>query len=140
VLIVLDFSALLCEVSGLPLEIYVLQPLKWRDVRRRRQSEKAEALTNSLEAQLQPVDDPSDPAVTEMINEAMRAYEYATASETKLTSPSEVLQAIRGLKVGKAPGPNGIQNRVLRHLPKRAIILPTKVFNAVLRRQYFPPA
>jgi hypothetical protein len=51
-----------------------------------------------------------------------------------------LLQAIRGLKVGKDPGPNGIPNRVLRHLPKRAITFLTKVFDAVLRRQYFPSA
>jgi hypothetical protein len=68
--------------------------------------EKAEALADSLEAQFQPVDDPSDPAISEMFNEAMRAYEYAPASEPKLTSSSKVLQAIDGLKVGKAPGPN----------------------------------
>jgi hypothetical protein len=75
-----------------------------------------------------------------MVKKAMRTYEYAPASEPKLTSPSEVLQAVRGLKVGKAPGPNGIPNRVLRHLPKRAITFLTKVFNAVLRRQYFSSA
>jgi hypothetical protein len=103
-------------------------------------SKNAKALADSLEAQYQPVNDPSDPAVTERVNEAMRAYEYAPASEPKLTSPSEVLQAIRGLKVGKAPGPNGIPNRVLRHLTKRAITFLTKVFNAVLRWQYFPSA
>jgi hypothetical protein len=85
------------------------------------------------------VDEPSDPAFTEMVDVAMRAYQYAPASELTLTTPSEVLQAFRGLKVGKAPGPNCIPNRVLRHLPKRAIIFLTKAFNAVLRRQYFPP-
>jgi hypothetical protein len=103
-------------------------------------SEKAEVLADSLETRFQPMNDPSDPAVIERVNEAMRAYEYAPASEPKLTSPSEVLQAIRGLKVGKAPGPNGIPNRVLRHLPERAITFLTQVFNAVLRRQYFPSA
>jgi hypothetical protein len=82
------------------------------------------------------VKDPSDPAVIE----ATCAYEYVPSSEPKLTSPSEVLEAIRGLKVGKAPGPNGVPNRFLRHLPKRAITFLTKVFNAVLRKQYFPPA
>jgi hypothetical protein len=51
----------------------------------------------------------------------------------------EVIKAIKGLKAGKTPGPNGIPNSVLRHLPKRAITFLTKVFNAVLRRQYFPP-
>jgi hypothetical protein len=46
-------------------------------------SEKAEALADSLESQFQPVDDPSDPTDIEIINEAMRAYEYAFAIESK---------------------------------------------------------
>jgi archaellum component FlaG (FlaF/FlaG flagellin family) len=37
-------------------------------------SEKAEALADSLEAQFQPVNDPSVPAVIEVVNEAMHAY------------------------------------------------------------------
>jgi hypothetical protein len=90
-------------------------------------SEKAEALADSLEVQVQPVKDTSDPAVIEILNEAKRAYEYATANEPKSTSPSEVQQAIRGLKFGKTSGPNGKPNRILRHLPKRAISYLTKV-------------
>jgi archaellum component FlaG (FlaF/FlaG flagellin family) len=35
-------------------------------------SEKAKALADSLETQFQPVNDPSDPAVTDLVNEAMR--------------------------------------------------------------------
>jgi hypothetical protein len=102
-------------------------------------SEKAEALADSLEAQFQPVDDPSDLAFTEMVDVANRAYEYAPASEPILTTPSEVINAIKGLKVGKAPGPNGVPSNVLRQLPKLAKTFFTKLFNAVLRRQYFPP-
>jgi hypothetical protein len=85
------------------------------------------------------VDDPSDTAFTEMVDVAMRAYEYAPASKPRLTTSSEVLKAIKELKVGKTPGPNSIPNRILRHLPKRAITFLMKVFNAVIRRQYFPP-
>jgi hypothetical protein len=99
-------------------------------------SVKAEALADSLEAQFQPVEDPSDPAFTEGVHMEVRAYEYAPASEPTLTTHSDV---INGIKVGKAPGPNVIRNRVLCHLPKRAITFLTKMFNAVLRRQYFPP-
>jgi hypothetical protein len=102
-------------------------------------SERAKALVDSLEAQFQPVDDQSHPAFPEMVGVAMRPYEYAPASEPPLTTPSEVIKNIKGLKVSKAPGPNGTPNRVLRHLPKRAVTFLTKVFNAVLRRQYFPP-
>jgi hypothetical protein len=94
-------------------------------------SEKAEALADSLEAQFQPVNDPSGSALIAMV---------CPASEPKLASPSEVLQAIRGLKGGKDSGPNGIPNRVLRHLSERTITFLKKVFNAVLRRQYFPSA
>jgi hypothetical protein len=54
-------------------------------------SEKAEALAASLDAQFQPANDPSDPAFIDMVDEAMRAYVYAPASEPKLTSPSETM-------------------------------------------------
>jgi hypothetical protein len=82
-------------------------------------SEKAEALVVSLEAQFQPVYDPSDAAFTEIVNVAMGAYQLAPASEPTFTTPSEVLKAIKRPKAGKAPDPNGTPNRVLRHLPKR---------------------
>jgi hypothetical protein len=49
-------------------------------------------------------------------------------------------EAIRGLKVGKAPGPNGIPNRAMKHLPMRAVLLLVQIFNAVLRTHHFPPA
>jgi hypothetical protein len=100
--------------------------------------ERAGALADSLGAQFQPVDDPSDPTFTEMVDVAIRAYEHAPASEPTLTTPSEALKAIKGITIGKAPVPSDIPNRVLRHLTKRAITFLTKVFNAVLPRHYFP--
>jgi hypothetical protein len=68
-------------------------------------SEKAEALADSPEVQLQPVDDPSDPAFTEMVDEALRAYKYAPASEPTLTIPSEVLQAHQWIQGWQGSGP-----------------------------------
>jgi glucose-6-phosphate dehydrogenase assembly protein OpcA len=41
------------------------------------------SLGDSLEAEFQPANDPSDPAVIEMVSEAMRVYEYDPASEPK---------------------------------------------------------
>jgi hypothetical protein len=76
-------------------------------------TEKAEALADSLESQIQPVKDPSVPAVIEKATEALQAYSYAPASEPKLTKRMEVQDANRGLKVSKTPGPNGLPNRVL---------------------------
>jgi hypothetical protein len=57
---------------------------------------------------------------------------------TQTDDPTEVQDATRGLKVGKAPGPHSIPNRTLKHLPLRAASLLVVLFNAILRTQYFP--
>jgi hypothetical protein len=60
-------------------------------------SEKAEALADNLETHFQPVTDSSVPAVIEIVDVALRSYLLTTASEPKLITPEEVLDAIRGL-------------------------------------------
>ena len=102
-------------------------------------SEKAEALADSLETQFQPVTDHSVPTVIEMDDVALRSYFMTPASEPELTNPDEVQEAMRSLKVNKAPGPNGIPNRALKHLPQRAVSLLVQIFNAVLLTHHFPP-
>jgi hypothetical protein len=92
-----------------------------------------------LEAQFQPVKDPSVPAVIDVVNEAVRAYSFVSTSESKLTNPTEVQGVIRGLEVGKAAGPNGIPNMVLKHLTLSAASLQIVLFNAIFRIQYFLP-
>jgi len=84
------------------------------------------------------VTDPSFPAVIEKDDVALRSYLMTPASEPKLTNPEEVQEAIRGLNVGKAPGPNGIPNRALKHLPQRAVSLLVLIFNAILVTHHFP--
>jgi len=101
-------------------------------------SEKAEALADNLEAQFQPVADPSAPAVIETVDVALRSYFLSPASEPQLTTPDAVHDAVRGLKVSKAPVPNGLPNRTLKHLPKRAVSLLARIFNAVLRTHHLP--
>jgi len=76
-----------------------------------------------VEAQFQPVTDPSVPAVIETVDVALRSYLLSPASEPQLTTPDEIHEAIRGLKFSKAPGPNGIPNRALKYLSKRAVSL-----------------
>jgi hypothetical protein len=86
------------------------------------------------------VTDPSVPAVIETVDVGLRSYFMAPASEPKLTNPEEVHEAIRGLKVSKAPGPNGIPKRALKHLPQRAVSLLVLVCNAILLTHHFPTA
>jgi hypothetical protein len=52
-------------------------------------SEKAEVLADSLESQFHPVDNPSVPAVIEVVKEVMQAYSYAPASEPQLPNRAE---------------------------------------------------
>jgi hypothetical protein len=99
-------------------------------------AEKSEALADNLEAQFQPLTDPSVPAVIETVDVGLRSYFMAPAGQPKLTDPEEVQEAIRGLKVGKAPGPN----RGLKHLPQRAVSLLVLIFNAILLTHHFPTA
>ena len=82
--------------------------------------------------------DSSVPAVIEMVDVALRSHLMSPASEPQLTNPGEVQEAIRGLKVSKAQGPNGIPNRPLRHLPQRAVTLLVLMFNAILITHHFP--
>jgi hypothetical protein len=62
------------------------------------------------------------------------------AVEPNLTNAEEVQEAIRGLRVRKGPGQNVITNRVLKHLPQRAVTLLVLIFNAILPTQHFPTA
>jgi hypothetical protein len=67
----------------------------------------------------------------------MQAFSFAPASESKLTNPTKVLDAIRGLKVGKAPCLDGFANRALKHLPLSVISLLVALFKAIFRTQHF---
>jgi hypothetical protein len=98
------------------------------------QTEKAD----SLEPQFQPVTDPSVPAVIQMVDVALKSYLLTPASQPKLTNPEEVHEAIRVLKISKASGPNGLPNRVLKHLPQRAVSFLVHNFNAILLTHYIP--
>ena len=81
---------------------------------------------------------PSFPAVIEIVDVALRSYFQTPASEPKLTNLDEVHEAISGLKVGKAPGPNGIQNRAMKHLSQRAVYFMVQIFNAIFLTRHFP--
>jgi hypothetical protein len=100
-------------------------------------AEKAQALASSLETQFQPVNDPPEPSVIEKVSEALRAY-FTLASEPQLTNPAEVQVAIRGVRVDKTSGPNGLPNRALQH-PQRATSLLVKILNAFVHSRHFAP-
>jgi len=56
----------------------------------------------------------------------------------KHTTPNEVKYIINKLKIGKSPGYDLISNKILKHLPKKTLILLTHIYNSMLRLFYFP--
>jgi hypothetical protein len=91
-----------------------------------------EALADKLETPFQLMTDPSVPAGIKAVDVALRSYFLTPTSEPRKTNPDYVQKAIRGLRVSLAPGPNGIPNRVLKHLPQRAVSFQAQIFRAVL--------
>jgi hypothetical protein len=101
-------------------------------------SEKAEGLADNLETQFQPVTKHSLAVAIEMVDVLLMSYFLTPASEPKLTTPEEVQEAIRFLKFSKAPGPNDIPNRALKHLPQREVSFLVQLFDAILLTHLFP--
>jgi hypothetical protein len=69
-------------------------------------SYKVEALAGCFETNFQPVTEPSVQAFTKMADLALRSYFQTPASETNLTNPEEVSEAIMGVKFSKYPNRN----------------------------------
>jgi hypothetical protein len=84
-------------------------------------SEKAEALADSLETQFLPVTDPSLPSVIEIVGVALKSFFLTPASYRNLTNPDEIQEAIMAVEVSKALEPNCIPHRDLKHLPQPVV-------------------
>jgi hypothetical protein len=71
--------------------------------------------------------------------ESIRLAEVDMSPEF-LISLTEVRNAVRVLRFTRATGPDLIDNKLLRHLPRKAIVNLTHLFNACLKFSYFPIA
>lgn len=63
---------------------------------------------------------------------------FPVPNTIKLIKPAEVIRIVSTLKSRKSPGNDNINNTLIKHLPKRAFVLLTYIFNACLRLGYFP--
>lgn len=54
------------------------------------------------------------------------------------TTANEIKNAIKKTRPKKAPGPDGIQNIVLKQLPHKVLVQISNIFNASLRLSYYP--
>lgn len=107
--------------------------------------DKAECLADSLEAQCSPSSLPVDQAhLSEVDAEVERRTSLPPVEDPDYplppVTPDEVHDIIKGLKPRKAPGSDGITNRVLQLFPAHLIMLMVTIFNGALSNNIFPQA
>lgn len=83
-----------------------------------------------------------DEQTEQLVAASVECIENTPVDRSELSSlfvtPKEIHNVIRRLKSKKAAGDDGIHNRIIKQLPKKAIIMLTKIFNACLKLSYFP--
>lgn len=102
--------------------------------------EKAEALADSLEKQCTPVYDNVDLDRVNKINKYTRltlSRDYSH-EEIDFATPEEVLAITSKVNAKKASGPDGISNKAIRHLPRKAIVGLANIANALFKLGHFP--
>lgn len=76
------------------------------------------------------------------VNCSMRQIDDARIDASELakllTKPKEIHNILRSLKVRKSPGDDYVTNKILKQIPKRAVVFLTTVFNACMKFSYFP--
>lgn len=100
-------------------------------------SEKANLFATHLANNFRPHSDINIVDHTRRITESLDTP-CPMALPTKHTSPSEILFLIKKLQNNKSPGHDLITNKIIKHLPKKAIIQLTYIFNSILRLSYIP--
>ncbi|GFU27189.1 RNA-directed DNA polymerase from mobile element jockey [Trichonephila clavipes] len=102
--------------------------------------EKAETLANSLESQFQ-LNNISNPTqdnnhirlVTRFFNN-----ENNFDDSPSIAKPSEIVQIINNFKIKKAPGREGITNKMCKHFNRSVVFQLTNIINNILTVGYFP--
>lgn len=103
--------------------------------------EKAECLAVSLEQQCSPSLDQVDPVHLDTVTRVVEEKSSVPPTDTlEPVTASEVESIIRGFHARKAPGPDGISNKVLKHFPVALIHLLVSIFNAAITNCIFPDA
>ncbi|KAJ8737082.1 hypothetical protein PYW07_000353 [Mythimna separata] len=108
-------------------------------------SDKAECLADSLESQCSPSTLLVDQTHIDMVDaevERRTSIPPVEDPDNPLppVAPDEVEDIIRKLQPRKAPGADGITNRVFKLFPPQLIVLMTAIFNGALSNNMFPQA
>ena len=101
--------------------------------------EKSEAFASHLEQTFTPNNDHIDSKFVKETEEIVTKFlQQAPAEEIRKAVPAEIAWQIRHLKSNKAPGPDQIQNEVLKQLPFLAIKQICEIINGIFRLKAYP--
>ena len=102
--------------------------------------EKANALATNFEKVHYLTENMSDYITERTVNKTYRYIKNKKINQEtiNLTSPKEIARAIKQTRPRKAPGVDGIQNILLKNIPKKALVQLTYIFNACFKLSHFP--
>ncbi|GJQ70625.1 hypothetical protein Trydic_g23016 [Trypoxylus dichotomus] len=101
--------------------------------------DKAEAFAETLERQCSPVYENVDRIrrIHRQVRDLLTAEEN-DEEPIRPTSPEEVKAIVKSFRPTKAPGPEGVTYRALKHAPKKFVMHMINICNAMLRLRHFP--
>lgn len=104
--------------------------------------EKAETIADIFERVHYLTQDFSDKTTERTVNREFTFIQHTqiNTDNIKPVTAKEIKTLLKKLKPKKAPGLDGIQNIILKNLPKKAIAQLIYIFNACLKTSYFPDA
>lgn len=100
--------------------------------------DKAEVIADSLELQFQPnnmIDIQAEQTVTQTISDFRNRQHLNNTIQAR---PSMLIERIKTLKVNKAPGKEGITNKMVKNLPINIIFIFTNLINIILDLGHYP--
>ena len=99
--------------------------------------EKAEEFASHLLSTFQPHPHIQDPAHSKFLHEFLDSPLELSPPPSAI-SPVDVTYIIDHLPLRKAPGFDLVTAKVLRHLPRKAIVFLSYLYNSILRTTFFP--
>ncbi|GFV34998.1 probable RNA-directed DNA polymerase from transposon X-element [Trichonephila clavipes] len=101
--------------------------------------EKAEVIADSLQKQFEPnTEAENDRFIARTQRKIKRFLDAPTCLDLEKTTPGEVQEYIKKLKINKSPGLNLIKNRILKNLPLKFVLFIVMLFNLLMENCHFP--
>ena len=81
---------------------------------------------------------PTDPISASAVENSVLVITSTALDSVPIIRPREVERIVKRLKPRKAPGQDGVRNILLKRLPRKGLVMLTKIINACLKHSYFP--